>query len=144
MARGVNKVILIGNICFDLESRNTQSGLQVVNVRLATTEGVKSGDKWEDRTEYHAVVCWGSTATHLVQHASKGTMIYVEGRLQTRKYQSKDGSDRYKAEVVAQKVLILSGWNSDDKGGAKPAKPHDDDAVDLRGDDDLPFSGVGA
>lgn len=106
--KGVNKVILVGNICFPPEPRQTTGGHSVLNLRLACTESRKDGTAWKDFTEYVSVVLWNADATYAAQYAEKGSQLYVEGRLQTRSWE-KDGAKQYKTEVNATKVLILGG-----------------------------------
>ncbi len=109
MARGVNKVILIGNLGRDPEVRYSPSGQAVANVTLATSEAWKdrnSGEK-QERTEWHRIVFFGRLAEVAGEYLKKGAQIYVEGRLQTRKWQDKDGNDRYTTEVVATDMQML-------------------------------------
>jgi len=110
MAGSVNKVILIGNLGRDAELRYTQGGAAVATVNMATTE------KWKDRegaqqekTEWHRVIVWGKTAEALSEYLVKGKSIYVEGKLQTRKWEDKDGNDKYTTEVRADRVVLLGG-----------------------------------
>lgn len=106
----VNKVILIGNLGQDPELRQTQGGNPVVSIRLATTERRKGADgNWADHTEWHSVTAWGRTAENVAQYCRKGKQIFVEGRLQTRKWQDKEGHDRYTTEVVADTIRFLGG-----------------------------------
>lgn len=115
MARGINKVILIGNLGQDPEVRYMPSGGAVANVRLATSESWKdktSGEQVE-KTEWHNVVFFGRLGEIVGEYLKKGGKIYVEGRLQTRKWQGKDGNDRYTTEVVAQEMQML-----DSRGGS--------------------------
>lgn len=106
----VNKVILIGNLGADPESRTSQSGTTVANLRIATTERMKDRDgNWSDHTEWHRVVCFGRTADNVVRYLKKGRQIYVEGRLQTRKWQDRDGNDRWSTEIVANDIRFLGG-----------------------------------
>ena len=116
MATGFVKVTLIGNLGADPEVRTTASGTAVANLRLACTERVKSGDKWEDRTEWVCVVVFGKTAESCATYLKKGRQAYVEGRLQTREWTDKEGAKRYSTEVLANAVLFLSG-------GEKPGTP---------------------
>lgn len=97
MARGVNKVTLIGNLGADPESRTTQNGGAVSTVRLATAESWRDKETQElqERTEWHRVVFFGRTAEVVTQYLTKGSQIYVEGRIRTQKWQDKDGNDRY-------------------------------------------------
>ena len=118
MARGVNKVTLIGNLGADPESRTTQNGGAVSTVRLATAESWRDKETQElqERTEWHRVVFFGRTAEVVTQYLTKGSQIYVEGRIRTQKWQDKDGNDRYTTEIVANEMQMLGG-----KGGANNA-----------------------
>ena len=120
MARGINKVILIGNLGRDPEVRYTAGGSAVANLRIATTESWRdkqSGEKKEN-TEWHSVVLFGKTAEIAGEYLKKGRTVYIEGRLQTRKYQDKDGQDRYSTEVVASDMQMLGGGEGRGEGGA--------------------------
>lgn len=116
----VNKVLLIGNLGADPELRNTAGGTAVCTLRLATTERRKdaSGD-WTDHTEWHSVVCWGKTAENVARYMRKGGQVYVEGRLQTRKWQDRDGNDRYSTEVVAENIRFLGGRGENDRSDTR-------------------------
>ena len=106
----VNKVILVGNLGADPEIRQTNSGNSVGNLRIATTERQKDRDgNWNDHTEWHSVVCFGRTAENVGRFLRKGRQVYIEGRLQTRKWTDKEGNTRYSTEVVARDVRFLSG-----------------------------------
>ena len=106
----VNKVILIGNLGQDPELRSTGGGQSVASLRIATAEKFKDKDgNWQERTEWHSVVVWGRQAETVQQYCKKGKQLYIEGRLQTRKWQDKDGKDRYSTEVVADTVRFLGG-----------------------------------
>jgi single-strand DNA-binding protein len=115
---GVNKVILIGNVGKDPELRYTPSGQAVCDVRLATNENWtdKQGQK-QERTEWHSVVLWGKPAEIVKQYVTKGQKLYVEGRLQTRSWDDKDGKKRYMTEIVAQDFMFLSGRGEGGGGG---------------------------
>lgn len=110
MASGVNKVILIGRLGADPEIRYTNNGGAVANFNLATNESWmdKSGQK-QERTEWHRVVVWGKLGELCGQYLSKGRQAFVEGRLQTREWQDKEGGKRYTTEVVAQNIQFLGG-----------------------------------
>lgn len=111
MARGINKVILIGNLGQDPEVRFTPSGTAVANVNLATTDtwmDRQSGQR-QERTEWHRLVMFNKTAEIAQQYLKKGSKIYVEGRLQTRKWQGQDGQDRYTTEIVVNDMQMLDG-----------------------------------
>ncbi len=106
----VNKVILIGNLGQDPEMRSTGSGMAVCNLRVATSTRRKDRDgNWGDHTEWHSVVVFGRTAENVNQYCRKGKQLYIEGRLQTRKWQDRDGNDRYSTEVVGENVKFLGG-----------------------------------
>lgn len=114
---GVNKAILVGNLGRDPELRHTPNGQAVVNFTLATSETWtdKSGEKVE-RTEWHRIVVWGKTAEMCNQYLSKGRTVYVEGRIQTREWEDKEGAKRYTTEINANTVNFI-GPRSDSGGG---------------------------
>lgn len=110
MSGGVNKVILIGNLGQDPEVRRTGSGAAVCTLRLATAERRKDASgEWADHTEWHSVVTFGTVAENCGRFLKKGRQVFVEGRLQTRKWQDKEGKDRYTTEIVALNVQFLGG-----------------------------------
>lgn len=118
----INKVILIGNLGRDPEVRYTPSGAAVCNLRLATTRNWKSRDTGErqEETEWHSVVLYDRQAEVAGEYLKKGRPVYIEGRLKTRKWQDKDGNDRYTTEIVADSMQLLGGRDSaggDDGGG---------------------------
>jgi len=156
----VNKVILIGNLGRDPETRYTTGGDAVTNLRIATTETWKdkSGEK-QEKTEWHTVVLFGRQAEVAAEYLKKGRPVYIEGRLQTRKYTDKEGVEKYSTEIVADRMQLLGGrdggggsggdvefgsgggtggGSAPAKGGGAPkgggAKPKTDDF-----DDDIPF-----
>ena len=121
MARGVNKVILVGNLGKDPEVRYSPNGQAVANVTIATSESWKdktSGEK-QERTEWHRIVFFGRLAEIAGEYLKKGAQIYVEGRLQTRKWQDKDGHDRYTTEIVANEMQMLGSRS----GAGMPSEP---------------------
>lgn len=125
MARGVNKVILVGNLGADPETRYTAGGSAVTNVRLATTDAWKdkqSGEQ-QERTEWHRIVFWGRLAEIAAEYLRKGSQIYVEGRIQTRKWQGQDGQDRWTTEIVGNEMQMLGS-----RGGAQASPPPDFDS----------------
>ena len=154
MARGVNKVILIGNLGQDPESRTTPGGTTVTNIRIATTDSWtdrQSGEKKEN-TEWHTVVMWNRLGEIAAEYLRKGSQVYIEGRLQTRKWQDKSGNDRYTTEVVASDMQMLGGrgggggaaqeTRDSREGGARsaaaaPAGGAGGGGADF--DDDIPF-----
>ena len=147
----VNKVILVGNLGRDAELRYTPGGAAVATLNLATTEVFKDreGQKKED-TQWHRVILWGKTAETLQDYLTKGKQIYVEGKLQTRKWKDKDGNDKYTTEIRGDRVVLLSGGGRGDgagrgEGGSGRSTPADDfghpepgGSVELT-DDDIPF-----
>jgi single-strand DNA-binding protein len=146
---GLNKVILIGNLGRDPELRYTPNGSPVAEFSLATSE------KWKDkegnpqeRTEWHNVVAWGRQAEICGEYLHKGRQVYVEGRIQTRSWDDKDGNKRYKTEVVARQVLMLGARGEGQGPGAKadkaePQKSSPPDTVSEPdpdySDEDIPF-----
>jgi single-strand DNA-binding protein len=106
----VNKVILVGNLGRDAELRYTPGGAAVATLNMATTEvwNDKSGQR-QEKTEWHRVVLWGKTAESLNEYLTKGKQIYVEGRLQTRQWDDKDGNKRYTTEIRGDRVVLLGG-----------------------------------
>ncbi len=113
MARGINKVILIGNLGRDPETRYTQSGSPVANLRIATSEGWRDRqtNEMQERTEWHSVVCFARLAEVAGEYLRKGSKVYIEGRLQTSSWEQ-DGQTRYKTEIVARDLQML-----DSRGG---------------------------
>lgn len=118
MARGVNKVILIGNLGADPELRYTGSGTAVCNMRLATNESYKdSNGELVEKTEWHNVVAWARLAEICGEYLKKGSQVYFEGSLQTRQWEDKEGQTRYTTEVKAREMMMLSDRSSGGGGG---------------------------
>jgi single-strand DNA-binding protein len=147
----VNKVILIGNLGADPETRYLPSGDAVTNIRMATTEAWKdkSGEK-QEHTEWHRVAFFGRLAEIAGEYLKKGSPVYVEGRLQTRKWQDKDGQERYTTEIRADRMQLLSGrgGGSEPMGREPAATANEGGAAKPQGkkggafdemDDDIPF-----
>ena len=111
---GINKAILIGNLGRDPELRYTQNGQAVVNFTLATSEAWtdKASGQKQERTEWHRIVAWGRTGELCAQYLSKGRTVYIEGRIQTREWEDKEGQKRWTTEVNAQTVQFLGGPRS--------------------------------
>ena len=155
MARGINKVILVGNLGQDPETRYTASGSAITNISVATSESWrdKQSGEMQERTEWHRVVFFNRLAEIAGEYLRKGRQVYVEGSLRTRKWQDQGGQDRYSTEVVANEMQMLGGREGDSasrpsqsQGGgfreSKPAqKPAEATAVadDGFADDDIPF-----
>jgi single-strand DNA-binding protein len=158
---GVNKVILVGNLGADPEARSLNNGGEVVNMRIATSESWKDKDgNRQERTEWHNVVIFNENLGRVAKsYLRKGSKVYVEGQIQTRKWQDQSGNDRYTTEIVLQRfrgelVLLDSreggsggGFGSDDYGsssgfsggGSKPQSRPQPAAFDTDLDDDVPF-----
>ena len=166
LSKGINKVILVGHIGADPEIRYTSNNLPVGNIRLATSDNWKDKQTGERReaTEWHRLVLFGRLAEIARDYTHKGSQVYIEGRLQTRKWQDRDGNDRYTTEVVVNDLTLLGSRGADaapgdshgsfqeDGGNAPPASPGDNGggqpgkaarAPDQGGDgdidDDIPF-----
>ena len=122
MARGVNKVILVGNLGNDPDVKYTADGRAIANISLATTDSWKDKNTGEqqDRTEWHRVVFFNRLAEIVSEYLKKGAQVYVEGRLQTSKWQDQSGADRYTTEIVASEMQMLGGRSGGpaDFGGA--------------------------
>src|ERR1700721_725757 len=119
MARGINKIILIGHLGADPETRAMPSGMTVANMRLATTESWKdkqSGEQ-QERTEWHNVALFGRLGEIAGEYLRKGSQVYIEGRLRTRKWQDKEGRDRYTTEIVGNEMQMLGGRGGGGGGG---------------------------
>ncbi len=121
MARGINKVILIGNLGADPDVRYTASGAAVSNINIATTETWRDKESGEqqEKTEWHRVVFFGRLAEIVAEYLRKGSQIYIEGRLQTRKWQDKEGNDRYTTDIVANEMQMLGGRGGGGGGGSE-------------------------
>jgi len=159
MARGINKVILVGNLGQDPETRAMPSGKAVTNVRIATTDSWrdKQSGEQKENTEWHSVVFFDRLAEIAAEYLRKGSQVYVEGRLRTRKWQDKSGNDRYTTEIVANEMQMLGGRGGGGGGGAasgaSPGAPRREPAPadeysqapaaaggkDEAFDDDIPF-----
>jgi single-strand DNA-binding protein len=153
MARGVNKVIIVGNLGQDPETRYMPSGSAVTNFTVATNESWKDKQTGEqrDRTEWHRVAMFNRLAEIAAEYLRKGSQVYIEGKLRTRKWQGQDGNDRYTTEIIADEMQMLGGrggggggsfgggggggeGGGQGGGGSAPPQPGPDDF-----DDDIPF-----
>ena len=152
MARGINKAIIVGNLGRDPEVRYTANGNAIANITVATTESWKdkqSGER-QEKTEWHRVVFFGRLAEIAGEYLKKGSQVYIEGRLQTRKWEDKSGQERYTTEIVASEMQMLGS-----RGGGASGAPDDDYSGEARSvtgssggstsggdpdlDDDIPF-----
>ncbi|WP_019558523.1 single-stranded DNA-binding protein [Thioalkalivibrio sp. ALE12] len=137
MARGVNKAILLGNLGQDPERRETANGTTVTNLSVATSEqwtDKNSGEKREN-TEWHRVVMFGKLADIATQYLAKGAQVYIEGKIQTRKWQDQSGNDRYSTEIVASEMQMVGGGQSGSQQPPAQQAPQGGGPVD----DDVPF-----
>jgi single-strand DNA-binding protein len=152
MARGINKVILVGNVGGDPETRYMPSGSAVTNLTIATNESWKdkqTGEK-KERTEWHRVAMFNRLAEIAAEYLRKGSQVYIEGKLRTRKWQDKDGHDRYTTEIIADEMQMLGGRSGGDFGGGNQGGPKNQGSSQGGGnapppqgpddfDDDIPF-----
>ena len=107
MARGLNKVMLIGRLGGDPEIRYTQSGMAVATFSLATNNRVRRGDEWVEEPEWHRIVAWDKLAEICSQYLKKGALVYIEGQLRTRSWEDKDGNKRWTTEIHAKDMQML-------------------------------------
>ena len=144
----VNKVILVGNLGRDAELRYTPGGAAVATLNLATTEVWNDRNQQrQEKTEWHRVVVWGKQAESLQEYLTKGKQIYVEGRLQTRQWDDKDGNKKYTTEIKADRITLLGGggggrgFDKGDRGDRGPSAPGggDEPPMEPITDDDIPF-----
>ena len=146
MARGINKVILVGNLGADPETRYMPSGSAVTNLSVATSESWKDKQTGEqkERTEWHKVAMFNRLAEIAAEYLRKGSQVYIEGKLRTRKWQDRDGNDRWTTEIIADEMQMLGGrggggggsmpMNQDSGPSSPPPQAGPDDF-----DDDIPF-----
>src|SRR5687767_2673217 len=125
MARGVNKVILVGNLGKDPETRYMPSGSAVTNLTLATSESWKDKQSGEaqERTEWHKVAMFGRLAEIAAEYLRKGSQVYIEGKLRTRKWQDKEGKDRWTTEIIADQMQMLGGRGGGGGAASEPREP---------------------
>ena len=121
MARGVNKVILVGNLGADPETRSMPSGMTVTNIRIATSESWKdkASGAQQERTEWHSVALFGRLGEIAAEYLRKGSQVFVEGKLRTRKWQDKQGNDRYTTEIIADNMQMLGARAGGGAGGGR-------------------------
>ena len=155
MARGVNKVILVGNLGADPETRSMPSGMTVTNIRIATSESWKdkASGAQQERTEWHSIALFGRLGEIAAEYLRKGSQVFVEGKLRTRKWQDKQGNDRFTTEIIADNMQMLGGrgGSAAGAGGAERGAPagaparddYDQSPAPAGGkeefDDDIPF-----
>src|SRR6204780_674362 len=155
MARGVNKVILVGNLGADPETRSMPSGMTVTNIRIATSESWKdkTSGAQQERTEWHSIALFGRLGEIAAEYLRKGSQVFVEGKLRTRKWQDKQGNDRFTTEIIADNMQMLggraggagaaSGGERSAPQNAPPRDDYDQSPAPAGGkeefDDDIPF-----
>ena len=160
MARGVNKVILVGNLGADPETRSMPSGMSVTNIRIATSESWKdkASGAQQERTEWHSIALFGRLGEIAAEYLRKGSQVFIEGKLRTRKWQDKQGNDRFTTEIIADNMQMLGARGGGgggggmsggaERGGGGSAPPRDEydqsSAPPPAGgkedfDDDIPF-----
>ena len=156
MARGINKVILVGNLGADPDTRYMPSGKAVTNIRIATSESWKdkqTGDM-QERTEWHSIVMYDKLGEIAAEYLRKGSQVYIEGKIRTRKWQDKEGKDRYTTEIIADQMQMLGGRGGGGGASSEPREPRGpsrqapaedrstapgDEAGGGEFDDDIPF-----
>lgn len=131
----LNKVMIIGNVGSEPEMRFTTSGASVTSFSVAVNDRFKSGEEWQEKTEWFHVVAWQKLAETCNQFLAKGKQVYIEGRLQTRSWEDKEGQKKYRTEIVASKVLFLGKKEDGGGAGEAPAK----EETDIPFSDDEPF-----
>jgi len=148
MARGVNKVIIVGNLGNDPETKYMPSGSAVTNLSVATNESWKDKQTGEqkDRTEWHRVAMFGRLAEIAAEYLRKGSQVYIEGKLRTRKWQDQQGNDKYTTEIIADEMQMLGGRSGGGapamgggSGGPPPGPPSGGSSGPNDFDDDIPF-----
>lgn len=143
MAAGVNKVILIGNAGKDAELRFTSGGTAVAKFSLATSEKFGKAENRQERTEWHRIVVWGKLAEFCGEWVKKGKQLYLEGRIQTRDWDDKEGKKHQTTEIVANEIRLLGGGRRDEEGGRRGGEQatYDDASLDKIVDDFHPVAG---
>lgn len=149
MAKSVNKVILVGNVGKDPEIKVAGSGASIATFSLATSDRTKDqAGNWIDRTEWHSLVAFQRTAEIIRDYVKKGSKLYIEGRIQTRSWDDKDGQKKYRTEIIVNDLVLLSGRGEGESGGSSRSNSYDqrqpaatDDLVQSTEitDDDIPF-----
>jgi len=141
MSKGLNKVMLIGNLVADPEVKFAASGIAIANIRLATNENSKDKDgNWVEKAEFHRLVAFGKTAEALKDYTRKGSKIYVEGRIQTSSWDDKDGNKKYSTEVVVNNMIMLDSKPSGQgQGQSQGYAPPPQNAPNVPEGDDIPF-----
>ena len=148
MPKSVNKVILVGNVGKDPEVKYTPGGMPVARFSVATSENYKDrNDEWQERTEWHSIVAWQRLAEIVGEYVRKGSKLYIEGRLQTSSWEDREsGSRKYRTEIVARDIVLLSNGNRGQTGAARQERkdiPASKDVTQERDEaeisEDIPF-----
>jgi len=127
----LNRATLIGNLGKDPEVKTAPSGLQIANFSLATTDSVKKGDEWENKTEWHNITCFGKTAEFAGKYLQKGNTAYIEGRIKTESWEDENGVKKYKTGIIADKVMSLTKKEADAKNQQDQGGDDDDESAEL-------------
>ena len=141
-ARGVNKAIIVGNLGNEPDMRYTASGGAIANITVATSETWKDKQSGEskEKTEWHKVTFFGKLAEIVGQYLHKGSKVYIEGRLETNKWQDKEGNDRYTTSIIAKEMQMLDSKQSGSQGGnSAPQKQQNEPELPPFNEDDIPF-----
>ncbi len=134
MSKSLNKVMLIGRLGADPEIRYTPDGVAIANFRMATNRPVRQGEEWGEETDWHRVVAFRRLGEIAGEYLSKGSQVYVEGRLQTRSWEDQDGNTRWITEVVARELILLDSKGARQSDGAADLEPPPPPV-----EDDVPF-----
>ncbi len=127
MSKGVNKAILVGNLGADPDIKYTPGGAAVSTFSIATTESRKDKEgNWNDHTEWHKIVTWNKMAETASEYLKKGSQVYIEGRIQTRSWEDKEGNKRYQTEIVAQNLQMLGSKPSGSNSGSESTEETSD------------------
>lgn len=133
----VNKVILIGRIGKDPETKFTTSGMQITNFSVATSEKFKKNENWEEKTEWHNIVTFDKTAKVVADYCKKGNQVYVEGKLQTSSWETESGEKKYKTEIIGNVVKNLTPKPKNNEGNQQ--QENNSNSNNQSSGDDLPF-----
>lgn len=140
----INKVELMGNVTKDPELRYTAGGTAVCSISLATNRSYKQGEEWKTQTEFHNIVLWAKLAESANERLVKGTKILITGRLETQKWEDKNGNTKYRTQIVADDMILIDRYNKQEKTQEQSVEevfedmeePKEDEQIDM---DDLPF-----
>ena len=137
----VNKVFLVGRLGRDPELKYASSGVSITDFSIATTEKFKKGESWDERTEWHNIKVFGKQGENCSKYLSKGSLVFIEGKIQTSSWEDSDGNKKYKTEIIASNIRFLDTKNNDNSVFSKEKieAAQNEKAKEEAGDDDLPF-----